>query len=106
PEAALLCLFEERLRLHRNFIRPDEFAAVRTRAEHQSVGVRLNVCVNTLVGSGDQRIAFFNLGIDPAVAACPVGVLAEEADAPWHKELQARPPVRCEEVVSALNREL
>lgn len=43
--------------------------------------------VNPLVGPGDQGIALFQCGIDPAVTPGPVGMLTEKTDSSRDKEL-------------------
>jgi hypothetical protein len=36
----------------------------------------------------DERIPLFDLGIDPAIPAGPVGMLAKKIDASWNEEFQ------------------
>jgi hypothetical protein len=48
--------------------------------------MRGNLGVDTLIGAGDQAVAFFDFGVDAAVASRPIGVFAEQADSPGDKE--------------------
>jgi hypothetical protein len=48
--------------------------------------------MDALIGAADQRITFFDFGIDAAVSACPVRVLAEETDAPWNEDFHCEIP--------------
>ncbi len=54
--------------------------------------MRLDLGVNTLVGPGDQSMAFFDVGVNAAVASGPVGVLAEQTDAARNEDFQGAAP--------------
>ena len=90
PEAALLGLPEEGARLHRDLDRPHLLALRRHRAQDEGVRVGLDVGVDPLVRPADEGVALLDVRVHPAVAAGPVRVFAEEADAPRDEELHAR----------------
>ena len=50
--------------------------------------MRLDFGINPLIRAADQRVAFFDVGVDAAVAARPIGVLTKQADAAGDKEVQ------------------
>jgi len=64
-------------------------AAGSTKATTPSSGrnTRFDAGANTLIVSRQQRISFFNPGIDAAVAAGPAGMLAEQTHASLNNNL-------------------
>ncbi len=86
-EAALLRLLEQRLRLERNLARADAPPVRGRRGEDERRRMRRHLRVNPLVGAADEGVPLLDVGVDPAVAARPVRVLAEEADAAGDEDL-------------------
>jgi len=84
--AAGLRLAEEGLGVHRDLGGPDALRAAQVGGHDEVRRMRTDVGVNALVRPGDDASALFDLGVGPAVAAGPVGVLAEEADAAGNEE--------------------
>jgi len=93
-EPPLLGLGQEGLALHGQFERPPPRAVGKRRGEDQLVGMGPHLGVKALVGAGDERVALLEVGVDAPVAAGPVAVLAEEADAPRHEDSHRWPPSR------------
>jgi hypothetical protein len=50
--------------------------------------MRFHLGRDSLIRAADERIPLFDLGIDPAVPAGPVGMLAKKTDASWNEEFQ------------------
>jgi hypothetical protein len=48
--------------------------------------------VNALIGAADQCIALFDVSVDAAVSASPVGMFPEQADAPWNEDFHGVGP--------------
>ena len=79
---------EQRLGLHRELDRPRHHAVVVDRLDDQLVRVRAHARVQPLVGAGDEARARHDVLVEAAVIAGPVGVLAHQADAAGHEELE------------------
>ena len=91
PEAAGLGGLQQRLRLHGNLGGPDALAVGAGCRQYEGSRVRLHLGVDALVGAGDQGVALFDVGVDAPVAARPVGVLTEQADAAGDEDLHGSP---------------
>ena len=87
PEAALLGLFEQRFRLHRDLVGPMRSPSGVVEVSTSEVGCGSDLGVDALVRAGDEGVALLDLRVDAAVAAGPVGMLAEQADATGDEDL-------------------
>ena len=86
PVAALLRLFHQDLGFHRDFVRSLALTVRRDRSQDQGGGVWRNLGINALIGSGNQAVPFFDICINAAITAGPIGMFAKQADAPGDKE--------------------
>ena len=86
-KAAFLRFGEQRFSLHWELKRSLARAVADCGTQDELSGMRLDFGIDTLIGAGNQGVAFFQLSIDSPVASRPIAVLAKEADAPRYENL-------------------
>ncbi len=88
PEAPLLGLLQQRLGLHRDLIGAVFLAIGCGRGQHQRGRMWLDLGIDALIGSCEQRVALLNFRIDAPVSSGPVGVFAKQTDTSGDKDFQ------------------
>src|SRR5690606_11520142 len=91
-EAARLGLAQEGGSLHGDFGRAFALAIGPGGRQHQRAGMRFHLGVDALLRTADERVATLNLGVDAAIAAGPIRMLAKQADAPRDNDLHISAP--------------
>ena len=71
---------------------PGPGPVVKARTVDELCGMRLDIGVYALIGAGDNRETFFDIGVDAAVAACPIGMFAKQADASGDEDFHGECP--------------
>ncbi len=85
-KTAVLRFFQKRFALHRNFVFLCACAVVKATLIDNLSGILFHRCIDSLVRTGYDRVALFELTVYSAVASRPVAVFSKEAYSSGNKQ--------------------